>query len=176
MPPENDNTYDAITKIDFNSLLSAPLKACVDAQAQAASATASYIERTGFEYNASQDRYTTRTLTFTYTTDEGKRTIKVPLIAVVPVPYLQINNVDLNFTADVSVTKAINGQWKLQGRVADRIVKEKAEAEESNSSTYESDLKVKVNIKASTADMPMGISHLLQVMQDTILVKEDNKL
>lgn len=172
MPPENnDNIYDAITQIDFNSLISAPLTACVDAQAQAATATANYIERTGFQYNPSQGNYTTRTLSFVYYAEDGWRTIHVPLISVVPVPFLQIHNVDLNFTADVSVTKTLEGKWLLKGRVADSN-KEKIETEGSVDSSYESDFKVKINIKASTADMPMGVSALLQVMQDSIQEKE----
>lgn len=172
MPPENnDNIYDAITQIDFKSLIGAPLTACVDAQAQAATATADYIERTGFQYNPSLGNYTTRTLSFVYYSEDGWRTIHVPLISVVPVPYLQIHNVDLNFTADVSVTKTLEGKWMLKGRVADSN-KEKNETEGNATSSYEGDLKVKINIKASTADMPMGISALLQVMQDTIQAKD----
>ena len=168
MPPEN--TFDAITDIDFKSLITAPLTACVDAQAQAASATANYIERAGFVYNPSADNYVTRTLTFNYTAEDGMYSITVPLISVVPVPFLQIHNVDLNFAADVKVTKSLDGKWKLQGRVADSN-KDKNESEGEASSTYKRDLKVNINIKASTADMPMGISQLLKVMQDTITAK-----
>lgn len=161
----DSETYSALDKLDFGSLLGSPLKSCIDAQAQAASATADYIQRVGFEYDPEQKLYKTRTLTFQYSTPEGEKKIIVPLISVVPVPFLQINNVDLDFTADVSVS---DGQ--LMGRVSAK--NDTYNAEDNQSTDYTNDLQVRVNIKAASADIPMGVSKLLQIMQENIRISD----
>lgn len=167
-----NDSVSALEKTDFRAILGAPLTACVDAQAQAASATADYIEKVGFRYNNISKEYETTTITFRYYTEDEVKTIIVPLITVMPVPYLQIRDVNMNFSADLSVR---NGA--LSARVSkdnDKIFRRTTETEgNSNESTsFSSDLKVNVNIKASSADMPMGVSYLLQVLQNSIDMKE----
>ncbi|MBR6844342.1 MAG: DUF2589 domain-containing protein [Bacteroidales bacterium] len=159
----------ALEKMNFGALLGAPLKACVDAQAQAATATSDYIDRVCFKYNPQTNVYETETISFTYTTDEGEKRITVPLISVMPIPYIQIRHVDLKFAADVSVS---DGQ--LVAKVATENNSDKAKKEENEEMTtdFKSDLKVDINIKASSADMPMGVARLLQFMQQNINVKE----
>ena len=159
----------ALEKMNFGALLGAPLKACVDAQAQAATATSDYIDRVCFKYNPQTNVYETETISFTYTTDEGEKRITVPLISVMPIPYIQIRHVDLKFAADVSVS---DGQ--LVAKVATENNSDKANKEENEVMTtdFKSDLKVDINIKASSADMPMGVARLLQFMQQNINVKE----
>ena len=164
----NNDTYSALDKLDFGSLIGSPLMSCVDAQVQAASATADYIESVGFQYDSLYDVYRTRTFTFDYSTPEGYKRLVVPLISVVPVPFLQINNVNIDFTADVSVS---DGQ--LVGKVSN--VNENHVSEEQASTEYTNDLKVSVKIKAGSADMPYGISRLLQIMQENIHVAEQPK-
>lgn len=162
----------ALEKMNFGALLGAPLKACVDAQAQAATATSDYIDRVCFKYNPQTNVYETETISFTYTTDEGEKRITVPLISVMPIPYIQIRHVDLKFAADVSVS---DGQ--LVAKVATENNSDKAKKEESEEMTtdFKSDLKVDINIKASSADMPMGVARLLQFMQQNINVKESSE-
>lgn len=159
----------ALEKIDFGSLLGAPLKACVDAQAQAATATSDYIDRVCFRYNPTSKVYETETISFSYTTDEGEKRITVPLISVMPIPYLQIRNVNLKFAADVSV-----GDGHLVAKVStdNNSDKNNRENSEEMSTNFKSDLKVDINIKATSSDMPMGVARLLQFMQQNINVKE----
>lgn len=159
-----DNTYSALEKIDFGALLTAPLKACVDAQAQAATATADYIENVGFAYDDVDRAFKPVTVSFVYRTTEGEKKFTIPLITVVPVPYLQIHNVHLAFSTELSVTD--NGH--LEGKVS---TDDKNKKEVKSDSQSSSDLKVNVNIKASSSDMPMGISQLLRVMQNQITLK-----
>jgi len=160
-----DNTYSPLEKIDFGALLTAPLKACVDAQAQAASATADYIENVGFEYDPEENVFKPVTVSFVYRTVEGEKKFTIPLITVVPVPYLQIHNVNLSFATELSVTDS----GRLEGKVSTNDKNKRTETQTSN---FSSDIKVNVNIKASTSDMPMGISQLLKAMQNNITLKK----
>ena len=104
------------------------------------------------------------TFSFTYTTENGKKRYTIPLISVVPVPYLQIHNVNLAFSTEISTTDG----GELIGKIS---AGDKVKVETTETTDFSSALKVNVNIKASTADMPMGISHLLRAMQNEISVK-----
>ena len=161
--PEKDNIYD-IENMEFGELLTAPLNACVDAQAQAATATAEYIQNIGFQYDEQEKVYKPVTFSFSYTTEEGRKRFTIPLISVVPVPYLQIRNVNLVFSTELTTEDG----GELRGKIS---TDDKNKKEQEVSSSFKSSLKVNVNIKASSADMPMGISKLLQVMQHQITVK-----
>lgn len=161
---DNKDIYSSIESINFSNLLGAPLTACVDAQAQAASATADYIERMGFFYDEDKGKYKPINIYFRYKSQEGDKKITLPLISVVPVPYLQIKDVDLRFTANLSLD---GEERRLVGVVSDQLEKKDGN---TSSYSYSSDIKVNVNIKAGTADMPMGISRLLQIMQNNIKV------
>jgi len=162
--PSNDNTYD-FEKMKFGELLTAPLNACVDAQAQAATATSEYIQKVGFQYDPATRVYRPVTFSFTYTTNEGVTRFTLPLISVVPIPYLQIHDVNLVFSTELSVEDG--GQ--LKGKVS---TDKNNQTVTNETYSFKSDLKVNVNIKASSSDMPMGISQLLTVMQNQITVKE----
>ena len=148
----------------FGELITAPLNACVNAQAQAATATAEYIKRVGFVYDAQEKVYKPVTVSFTYIAESRTKRFTLPLITVVPVPYLQIHDVNLVFATEVSV--------KDGGQMEAKVSTKNTESRGNESSEFRSDLKVNVNIKASTSDMPMGISRLLQVMQEHISVSE----
>lgn len=157
-----------LEKMDFGALIGAPLKACVDAQAQAATATSDYIERV-FKYNPQSKVYETETISFTYKTNEGEKRITMPLISVMPIPYLQIRHVDLKFAADVSVA---DGQLVAKVSTEGNADKPSKESNEEMSSDFKADLKVDINLRASSSDMPMGVARLLQIMQQNINVKE----
>ena len=165
----NDST-SALERTDFGNLLGAPINACVEAQVQAAQATADYLDRVGFVYNPDTKVYETVTISFRYSTSEGEKRITLPLVSVMPIPYLQIRQVNLKFSADLSVGE----QGRLTGKVSNAAVNptgnSSSESQEVQQSTYSSELKVDVNILASSSDMPMGVAKLLQIMQQNIHV------
>jgi hypothetical protein len=85
-----------------------------------------------------------------------------------PIPYLQINNVNLHFAADVSVA---DGQ-QLMAKVSSASGRTSTSQQETGKTQYSNDIKVDVNVVASSSDMPMGVAKLLQVMQQFIQQKE----
>lgn len=165
-------SVDALERTDFGSLLGAPLQACVDAQMQAAYATTDYLDRVCFKYNAESNAYETVTVSFGYSTEDGDKRITLPLASVMPIPFLQIHNVNLHFAADVSVA---DGQQLMAKVSADRYSasgRTSTSQQETAKSQYTNDIKVDVNVVATSSDMPMGVAKLLQVMQQFIQQKE----
>lgn len=150
-----NETVSTLEKIDFGTLLGAPLSACVEAQAQAAKATSNYIRSMGFnqkeEYNLEA-----KLIHFNFMAGGKKKRLTVPLISVVPLPYLQVDNVNLKFAADVALEDGY-----LVGKVS---TDDNAQSQQTTSSKFNSDLKIKIDIKATTSDMPYGISRILEVM------------
>jgi hypothetical protein len=68
-----------------------PLNAAVDAQAKAALTTVTYLQKLGLD-----EKGVARTVDFTYTTTNQttgfrvQRTLRVPLLTIVPIPYLRV--------------------------------------------------------------------------------------
>lgn len=161
-------SVDALEHTDFGSLLGAPLQACVDAQMQAAYATTDYLDRVCFKYNPETNAYETVTVSFGYSTEDGDKRITLPLASVMPMPFLQIHNVNLHFAADVSVA---DGQ-QLMAKVSSSTGRTSTSQQETGQTQYSNDIKVDVNVVATSSDMPMGVAKLLQVMQQFIQQKE----
>lgn len=157
-----DEIKSTLTAIDFGSLLGAPLTACVEAQAQAAAATTRYVEQVGFTHENSN--YDAKTLQFSFTVEGRRKKLIVPLISVVPLPYLNIDNVDINFTTNVALE---------DGYLVGSISTDNNSTETSNqSSSLKSNIQIKVGLKASTSDMPYGISRILEVLSNSMEVTQ----
>ena len=111
---------DTLTSIDFNALIGGPLIAGVNASAQAAMATAEYIKAIGFASGSGTNgNYDLQTVTFTYQTLQVNQTdgtstpvtasITVPLISILPIPYLRVDSMEIEFKANIdSMNKVTN--------------------------------------------------------------------
>jgi hypothetical protein len=165
-------SVDALEHTDFGSLLGAPLQACVDAQMQAAYATTDYLDRVCFKYNPETNAYETVTVSFGYSTEDGDKRITLPLASVMPIPFLQIHNVNLHFAADVSVADGQQLMAKVSADNYSASGRTSTSQKETGKTQYSNDIKVDVNVVATSSDMPMGVAKLLQVMQQFIQQKE----
>jgi hypothetical protein len=150
--------------IPFDNLIGAPLEACVKAQAQAAQTTYEYISQVGFDVE-SEFEWKARTISFTFMMEGAMRQITVPLLSIFPLPYLQIDTVDISFTADVSV----NSEGKMMAKVANST---DSEAVKQSSLNFQS--QIDIDIKASSAgNMPVGIAKLLDFFGNNCIQIED---
>lgn len=159
-----DETNNMLSKIDFGKLLASPIEACVDAQAAACVAASKYIMEFGFVGDSNV--MDVKPFVFYFTTPEGKRKkLTVPLISLVPLPYLQIKDVNLAFKTQISV----NEDGKIVGKM-------NSGKQTASNSSFQSDLRVDVNIKASASDMPIGVARVLEILGDNISVKNSTKV
>lgn len=109
------------TGMDMDQLVAAPLVAVADAQLQLADATAGFIRRVGTD-----ERGHPRTVAFFYQQEEisgeGQRgpqdgQVEVPLLAMVPLPNLQIDEVGLTFDIEVRQSERKESERKLEGNL-----------------------------------------------------------
>lgn len=159
-----DETSEMLSKIDFGKLLASPIEACVDAQAAACVAASKYIKEFGFDCDSNV--WDAKPVVFFFSTPDGKRKkLTVPLISLVPLPYLQIKDINLEFKTQVSV----NENGRIVGKMSSRNNNVK-------NSSFQSDLRVNVGIKASVSDMPIGVARVLEVLGDNISFRTVDKV
>lgn len=87
--------------IDFESVIGGPLVAVVHAQAQAALATVDFIKSVGFYEN---NRVVNVDFNYTKTTPEGTGNygLSVPILTIVPIPFLRIEETIVEFNAKIT--------------------------------------------------------------------------
>ena len=175
--------------IPFHQIIGAPLLAMVQGQAQAAQATAEFIERIGFKQIKGGNGVVEdslgelRMITFSYQKpdDAGNPQtyqIEIPLLSLIPIPGIQIKEGELEFNIKVNDIQSSNtrttlnnpsaeeGDWLSQGRVEFRAAMGKMET--STSGRQSSELQMKVKMKVEQAEIPAGLSQLFRLMDQSI--------
>ena len=95
--------------IPYGTLIGAPMTAAVEAQALAAQSSIDFIRSIGFESDGDDTAFgPVRQVAFTYSqrnTEDGTDrtvTLNVPLLTVVPIPYLRIDELTIDFTSKIT--------------------------------------------------------------------------
>jgi hypothetical protein len=161
-----------LRQIPFQHLIGAPLKASVEAQALAAQSTVEFIHKVGFKATSTDpfapsdllfddpstdaDAGELRNVTFRYskksendaeTTDFS---LTVPLLAIVPIPSLRIDEVTIDFSA----------------KLTDAIRRDTRTTTSALASTRE--YKMDIHVRAVQDEMPGGLSKMLDILEEAI--------
>lgn len=182
-----------LSGIPFGYLIGAPMVAAIDAQGLAAMETVKFIEAVGFTQSGGET--TAQTVTFSYTkpgtdasgggaTQNQTYTLTVPLLAIVPIPFLRISTMTIDFTANIqadtstSVTTAnqttfsaslsasagfLFGSVKLNASVSN-----KSSTDTTANSTYNVQYTMGIHVIAEQDSMPAGLQAVLNILANTI--------
>ncbi|ASR43364.1 hypothetical protein BEN78_08240 [Xanthomonas citri pv. mangiferaeindicae] len=194
MANELVNISDQFQGLPMGDLIGGPLNAACDAQVRLAQATADFIKVIGFlpppdPANDPTGVGGTRTATFRFKRPvdsidpanpgihEEEVELEVPLLAIVKVPNLSINTVDVTFdmevkssfsskeSSDASATLDATMQvgWgvfsakvRIQGSVA---------THKENTRSSDNSAKYHVNVHAEDNGMPEGLARVLDILQ-----------
>jgi hypothetical protein len=195
---------EELAQIPFSHLIGGPLKAAVEAQALAAQSTIEFIQKVGFKQssqappdlvlnNPNQDANAgeIRNVTFKYTkrdqNDQEKSfALTVPLLTIVPIPYIRIDEVNINFSCkltdqverntstnssfklDSSVTGGYSAWWspiKVEVRVNATYNTASATSERVTSTR---EYNMQVGVRAVQDDMPAGLAKVLSILETSI--------
>ncbi len=199
---DDDNTTTTTSAqqiMDLKGLFGAPLIATVDADLMAARQFVEFIEEYGFEPvedNApvSDDQLSQvsgnnhfgklRMITFRYETKDLSGNTKysvihIPAISLVPLPILQVS--DASFDFDVRILASTSSQPEdlfgtetEEDDVQDYDIKATLSPNSSNSDGGSMSLSanMKVNINMRQADIPSGISTIINVMDQSVYNEE----
>ncbi|MGF6493847.1 hypothetical protein ABIE56_002031 [Luteibacter sp. 621] len=175
--------------LPMGDLVGAPLMAACEAQVRLAQATADFINKVGFEQDAEgKSTGTTRTSAFKFTrpvqnaagewVDEAVE-MNVPLLSIVKVPTLAVENVDITFDMEVKaathdkssldIGATVDASWggfgakvSVQGSVA---------SHKENTRTTDNSAKYHVNVQARDGGMPEGLARVMDILQTAVVAK-----
>lgn len=170
-----DNQESLLQELDFNRILGAPLSACVNAQEEAAQATLQYLNEVVFTQTGDDDSSLEPvTVSFYFESAGQVHRIVMPLLLIVPVPYLQIDRVDLTFQATVTESRMNHDTRMLSLKAKYSAPGDSAEVSKETKAEYMNKRCIDINLSVTSADMPMGISKLLEIFNNQLVeVKPD---
>lgn len=170
-----DNQESLLQELDFNRILGAPLSACVNAQEEAAQVTLQYLNEVVFTQAGDDDSSLEPvTVSFYFESAGQVHRIVMPLLLIVPVPYLQIDRVDLTFQATVTESRMNHDTRKLSLKAKYSAPGDSAEVSKETKAEYMNKRCIDINLSVTSADMPMGISKLLEIFNNQLVeVKPD---
>jgi hypothetical protein len=178
------NGIQSLNSIPFDKLIGGPLSATVHAQYQAAMTCVQFIESVGFKLPAGADPDAVKEVVevkFKYmkTNDEGdpqEFQLSVPLLAILPIPYLRIDEVLIDFSAKLTDMVASEssssfgaqmgfsagwGPVKLRGSASYKNDK-------SSKSSSTQDYCMTVKVRAVQAEVPGGMQKILDMLEAAV--------
>ena len=155
----------ALHSIPFGNIIGGPLAACVHAQAEASQTTLNFIR--GFtmaDSGIDVDGAEPVTVTFSFVMNGVPTLMTLPLMTLVPIPYMRIEHVNLSFTADITACS----NEKMEARYASEGYKRTEENEKSVSVQS----KMGIHVRATTSDMPSGMARVLDFFANNLIIQE----
>lgn len=154
--------FSSLNSIPFDHLIGESLTACIDAQTEASRASLRYLEK------VMTDEDPMVTFLYQMSLPNGQKEVRrlvIPLLTIVPFPFMKIETVDIDFQAAVenfnsNQIDVVIGDDSNHTRVV-------------NAGSESAQGTIGVRIKATASDMPAGISKLLQLIgNEGVLVRD----
>lgn len=186
MADELVSMQDQFSGLDMGALIGGPLKAACDAQIMMAKATSDFIQHVGMDDVDEHGVRKIRTVDFSFqrpsTAGDGngigmeKVNLSVPLLSIVKVPTLAVDDVDVTFDMEVkssvSSEKTSDKKGELDAKLglkvgpfsADVSIKGSISAHESNTRKSDNSAKYHVQVHAKDTGMPEGLAKVLDIL------------
>ena len=183
-----------LSSIPFDRMIGGPLSACIDAQEQAALSTVNFMDRVGFD---PKNPGHVVNVDFTYKREGTDVQLSVPLLTIVPIPFISIDTVNISFKAalkSISSEDAVDvdrqssydstnsrylgvGSYlrtaEVQRTVMRGSVSTKKDSVATQNSVYSIEANVDINVIARQESMPGGLAKVLEMLNQAISIKEN---
>lgn len=160
----------------MDQLIGAPLSAAADASTQLANSTADFINRVGFD-----DQGNVRNAAFGYqkytpnedgTSSLDEMKVIVPMLAIVPIPNLQIDEVNILFDMEVKQSERQESATDLSASLTGSAkigpvkvsVTGSVSSHSSNTRSSDNSAKYHVDVRATNHGTPEGLARVLDMM------------
>ncbi|MDR1226608.1 MAG: DUF2589 domain-containing protein [Prevotellaceae bacterium] len=196
MPPIDSSASreaaNALKAIPYGDIIGAPLIACIQAQAKAAETTVNFIQQVGLNTDENGHKEAV-VVSFTFDKEGAKTQLNVPLLTIVPIPYIAINSVEISFKASISASatssqednssSSFSTSAKVSASYKGRISPYSASAEFSanysskkdskatQDSKYSVEYTMDIHVQAGQESLPAGLAKVLEVLNSSISVK-----
>lgn len=179
--------------MELQQLIAGPLIATIEADALSAQKYLEYVMRVAFEsYNPETgDTGKLRMMTFSYNeqdaTGSHKRIVSIPLLTLVPLPLLHVEEADFDFDIKIldALSESVDEKFSIEegASVIDRpavtnfkmrasLAPKQGELSHSGDLQQSLSANMKVKVKMRPADMPAGLSNLLHLTANNMQVED----
>lgn len=162
--------------LPMDQLIGAPLTAAADASLRLANSTADFINRVGFDANGNVRnvafKYEKRSMNEDGTSNLDEMKVDVPMLAIVPIPNLQIDEVNILFDMEVKQSEksesSLDVGATLNATANFGIVKVSVSGSvsvhQSNTRSSDNSAKYHVDVRATNHGIPEGLARVLDMM------------
>ena len=181
--------------LPFDNLIGGPLNACVRAQADAAQTTLRFIEEVGLNNIQDKDGNESKEAVyvhFTFVQAGRKAIMSVPLLTIVPIPYICINTIDINFKATItgvessSYTNELSTESSYEKNTSQKkwwsgkttnmktSISSKRDSKSTRDSSFSIESTIDVAVHASQDSMPAGMAKVLEMLGSAMDLVDPN--
>lgn len=182
----------ALQAIPFGSMIGGPLKACIEAQAMAAQTSWQFIQEVGLNTNPETGKKEAVNVSFQFMQNGHMAQLNVPLLTIVPIPYIAIQDIDINFKANISASSSnvseqsssseMNGNLEAGGGIKvgpfhmdakmNASYSSKKDSKATQDSKYSVEYTMDVAVKAGQESMPAGLAKVLELLGSALDVSD----
>jgi hypothetical protein len=191
------NPGEELSSINFASMIGGPLKAVIEAQSQAAISSVAFIKAVGFK--ADQNGVVTEPImvSFKYKklmpktgagtqpgdTEEKSFELTVPILTMLPIPFIRIEETTIDFNAKIVATEFKKTDVELGLDVglaakggfgpvsAELKVNFSYKKKDSQGNNVERTYSMAIHVRAVQDEMPAGTERLLSILENSIKEK-----
>lgn len=182
----------ALQAIPFGSIIGGPLKACIEAQAMAAKTSWQFIQEVGLNTNPETGEREAINVSFQFLQNGRMAQLNVPLLTIVPIPYIAIQNIDINFKANISASSSsvtetsssenVEAGGEARAKIGWGIFSveasmranysSKKDSRATQDSKYSVEYTMDVGIRAGQESMPAGLAKVLELLGNSLDVSD----
>ncbi|RHJ91313.1 DUF2589 domain-containing protein [Parabacteroides bouchesdurhonensis] len=183
---------NALQAIPFGSIIGGPLQACIEAQAMAAQTTWKFIQEVGLNEDPNTHEKTAVTVSFSFLQGGRMVQLNVPLLTIVPIPYIAIHSIDINFKASISASSSSSsevsentsmggsaeitaglkvGPFHMDAKM-NANYSSKKDSKATEESKYSVEYTMDVAVKAGQDSMPAGLAKVLELLGNALDVSD----
>ena len=189
-----ETKYNKVSKqiMELKDLISGPLVATIDADSMSTRRYLSYLYELAFDsYNPETGEVgNLRMLEFTYNVQDNgtqrQQRVSIPLMTLVPLPLLQVKEADFDFdiqiidavSADKQSTFSLKGKNDGEDPIPEGVKLRVSMAASNIEGNMEKKVRqglaanMKVKVKMQQADMPGGLSNLLNLTTNNLQIED----
>ncbi|MDR2009324.1 MAG: DUF2589 domain-containing protein [Bacteroidales bacterium] len=182
---------NALQGIPFSQIIGSPLKAAIEAQTMAAQTTWKFIQEVGLNTDENGNK-TAVNVSFDFLQNGKMARLNVPLLTIVPIPYIAINTIDIAFKAKInaessthteaSESEDMSAGGKFEAKIgwgpfsakleASASYSSKKDSKATQDSKYSVEYTLDIAVKAGQESMPAGLARVLDILNNSLSVNE----
>lgn len=162
--------------LDMKQLIGGPLSAAAESSTLLANSTADFINKVGFDKNGKLITvafgYEKRSVNEDGTTNLDEMKVAVPMLAIVPIPNLQIDEVNILFDMEVKQSERTESEMDLSASASASLnlglfkvnISGSVSAHQSQTRSSDNSAKYHVDVRATNHGVPEGLARVLDMM------------